>query len=329
MNRRKCLALIVTISALAAAGSAAAAEQESATSYPSRPITIVVPYAAGGGTDLLARTWAEFLRKELGQSVIVENKAGGNGIIGTAFVAKAPPDGYTLYIATYGFPVTPLLVKDAQYSVSDFAPIIRTGSSPLALVVAADSPIKNVQDLLAASRAKPGALNVGTLGDGSQEQMGSQKFQRNAGVKFTEVPYKGGAPAITDMLGGNIQLMFEGLPTVMSFIKGGKLRALGVTGAKRSSQLPDVPTIGEQGINGVEVYSWTGFFAPAKTPGPIIDKLNATFRKGLADPSVAGKIATTFGSDPAGGSPDDLAAFITARVQENAELIKALGIQPQ
>lgn len=308
---------------------AALAQDESASAYPSRLIQIIVPYAAGGGTDLLARTWAEVLRKELGQSVIVENKAGGNGIIGTSFVAKSAPDGYTIYIATYGFPVTPLLVKDAQYAISDFAPIIRTGTSPLALVVAAESPIKNVKDLVAAARAKPGALNVGTLGDGSQEQMGSQKFQSMAGVKLTEIPYKGGAPAITDILGGNIELMFEGLPTVMSFIKSGRLRALGVTGAQRSSQLPDVPTLDEQGVNGVEVYSWTGFLVPAKTPRPIIDKLSAAFRKGLADPAVAGKIAQTFGSDPAGGTPDDFAAFLEARIRENAALIKALGIHPQ
>ena len=310
-------------------GGSALAQEEPAAAYPSRPIQIIVPYAAGGGTDLLARTWAEVLRKELGQPVLVENKPGGNGIIGTSFVAKAPPDGYTLYIATYGFPVTPLLVKDAQYAVKDLAPIIRTGTTPLALVVAPDSPIKSVADLLAAARAKPGALNTGTLGDGSQEQMGSQKFQAIAGVKFTEIPYKGGAPAITDLLGGSIQLMFEGLPTVLSFIKSGKLRALGVTGTQRSSQLPDVPTIDEQGVKGVDVFAWTGFLAPAKTPRPIIDKLNAAFRKGLADPALNSKIAQSFGSEPAGGSSDDFAAFIEARTKENAALISAMGIKQQ
>lgn len=326
MKRRH--AVIGLLLSLASFGTALA-QEEPASAYPSRTIQIIVPYAAGGGTDLLARTWAEVLRKELGQAVVVENKAGGNGVIGTSFVAKAPADGYTIYIATYGFPVTPLLMKDAQYAVSDFAPVIRTGTSPLALVVAAESPIKSVKDLVNAARAKPGSLNVGTLGDGSQEQMGSQKFQTMAGVKFTEIPYKGGAPAITDLLGGNIQLMFEGLPTVMSFIKSGRLRALGVTGAQRSSQLPDVPTVDEQGVKGVEVYSWTGFLVPAKTPRPIIDKLSAAFRKGLADPAVVGKIAQTFGSDAAGGTPDDFAAFLDARIKENAALIKTLAIKPQ
>ncbi|HZL26503.1 MAG TPA: tripartite tricarboxylate transporter substrate binding protein [Acidobacteriaceae bacterium] len=307
----------------------ALAQEEPASAYPSRTIRIIVPYAGGGGTDLLARTWAEVLRKELGQPVIVESRPGGNGIIGTSFVAKAPPDGYTLYIATYGFPVTPLLVKDAQYAVKDFAPIIRTGTTPLALVVAPDSPIKSVADLVGAARAKPGSLNTGTLGDGSQEQMGSQKFQSIAGVKFTEIPYKGAVPAITDLLGGSIQLMFEGLPTVLSFIKSGRLRALGVTGTQRSSQLPDVPTIDEQGVKGVDVFAWTGFLAPAKTPRPIIDKLNAAFRKGLADPAVVSKIAQSFGSESAGGTPEDFAAFIEARTRENAALISAMGIKPQ
>lgn len=321
-------AIIGLLLSLASFGGALA-QEEPASAYPSRSIQIIVPYAAGGGTDLLARTWAEVLRKELGQPVLVENKAGGNGVIGTSFVAKAPADGYTIYIATYGFPVTPLLMKDAHYAVGDFAPIIRTGTSPLALVVAADSPIRSAKDLANAARANPGLLNVGTLGDGSQEQMGSQKFQTMAGVKFTEIPYKGGAPAITDLLGGSIQLMFEGLPTVMSFIKSGRLRALGVTGAHRSSQLPDIPTLDEQGVKDAEVYSWTGFLVPAKTPRPIIDKLSAAFRKGLADPAVVGKIAQNFGSDPAGGTPDDFAAFLDARIRENAALIKTLGIKPQ
>lgn len=326
MQRRNVLLSLPFV--LLSAGSVLA-QQEPVSAYPSKPIQIIVPYAAGGGTDLLARTWAEVLHKNLGQPVVVEDKPGGNGIIGTAFVAKAPADGYTIYIATYGFPVTPLLMKDAQYAVSDFAPVVRTGGSPLALVVAADSPIKSVKQLIAAGTAKPGSLNAGTLGNGSQEQMGLQKFKTATGVKIAEIPYKGGAPGITDLLGGNIQLMFEGLPTVMSFIKSGRLRALAVTGAQRSSQLPDVPTLDEQGIKGVEVYSWTGFLVPAKTPRPIVDKLNAAFRKGLADPAVVGKIATTFGSDPAGGSPDEFAAFLDARIKENAALIETLGVTPQ
>lgn len=307
----------------------ALAQQDPASAYPSRPIQIIVPYAAGGGTDLLARTWAEVLHKNLGQSVLVEDKPGGNGIIGTSFVAKAPPDGYTIYIATYGFPVTPMLMKDAQYAVSDFAPVIRTGTSPLALVVSPESPITSVKQLIAAGMAKPGSLNAGSLGNGSQEQMGLQQFQMATGVKIVEVPYKGGAPAITDLLGGNIQLMFEGMPTVMSFIKSGRLRALAVTGAHRSSQLPDVPTFDELGIKGVEAYAWTGFLVPAKTPRPIVDKLNAAFRKGLDDHALVSKIAATFGSDPAGGSPDDFAAFLQARIRENAALIQRLGVTPQ
>jgi tripartite-type tricarboxylate transporter receptor subunit TctC len=306
-----------------------AQETSAAASYPDRPIRIIVPYAAGGGTDLLARTWAQSLQKELGQTIIVENMPGASGIIGTAYAAKAAPDGYTLYIATYGFPVTPLLIKNAQYSVSDFAPIIRTGTGPLALVVSKDSPYKSAQDIVAAAQAKPSALNVATLGDGSQEQMGSQKFQKSAKVSLTEIAYKGGAPAIVDLMAGHIQLMFEGLPTVMSYIKSDRLKVLGVTGDKRSSQLPDVPTFGEQGLKGVEVYSWTGFLAPAKTPPAIINKLNAAFRKGLADPALANKIASTFGSDPAGGSPQEFATFLAGQTRENAELITAMGIKPQ
>ena len=329
MDRRKFITGAITFATAIGLAPRFVFGQESASAYPTKPIRLIVPYAAGGGTDLLARTWAQVLTTELGQSVIVENMSGVNGVIGTSFAAKAAPDGYTLYIATYGFPVTPLLMANPQYAVSDFAPIIRTGSSPLVLVVSADSPIKSVQDLIAAARAKPGALNVGTLGDGSQEQMGAQKFQSIAGVKFTEIPYKGGAPAITDLMSNNIQLVFEGLPTVMGYIKAGRLRAIGVAGLTRSSQLPDVPTLDEQGVKGMEVYSWTAFLVPARTPRPIINKLNAAFRKGLADPAISGKLAQSFGSDPIGGSPEDLAEFLAARTRENVDLIKSLGIRPQ
>jgi tripartite-type tricarboxylate transporter receptor subunit TctC len=320
------VAALATLSPMQAQG---AQDASAAASYPSRPIRLIVPYAAGGGTDLLARTWAQTLQQQLGQNVIVENMPGANGIIGTAYAAKSAPDGYTLYIATYGFPVTPLLMKNAQYGVSDFAPIIRTGTGPLALVVANKSPFKSAKDIVAAARAKPSVLNVATLGDGSQEQMGSQKFQQSAAVAFTEITYKGGAPAIVDLMAGHIDLMFEGLPTVMSYLKSGNLKVLGVTGSGRSSQLPDAPTFAEQGLSGVEVYSWTGFLAPAKTPPAIIDKLNAAFRKGLADPALSGKIAQQFGSDPAGGSPQEFAAFLAAQTHENADLIAAMGIKPQ
>jgi tripartite-type tricarboxylate transporter receptor subunit TctC len=321
-------ALAATLTLFGAACAQAASDQ-SAASYPNRSIRLIVPYAAGGGTDLLARTWAKTLQGELGQTVIVENMPGANGIIGTAFAAKSPPDGYTLYIATYGFPVTPLLMKNAQYAVSDFAPIIRTGTGPLAMVVAKGSPFKTTHDLIEAAKAKPTALNIATLGDGSQEQMGSQKFQKAAHVALTEITYKGGAPAIVDLMAGHIQVLVEGLPTVMTYLKSGTIRALGVTGATRSSQLPHIPTFAEQGLPGVEVSSWTGFLAPARTPKAIVDKLNAAFRKGLADPAVVGKIAEIFGSDPAGGSPQDFVKFLADQTTENASLIAAMGIQPQ
>lgn len=305
------------------------AQGDAAGAWPAKPIRIVVPYAAGGGTDLLARTWANLLQATLGQNVIVDNRAGGNGVIGTVFAAKAPADGYTVYIATYGFPVTPLLMHNAGYTVADFAPVIRTGAGPLAVVVEAGSPIRSMGELVAAARARPGALNVGTLGDGSQEQMGAQRFQQVAGVKLTEVPYKGGGPALIDLIGGSIQVMFEGLPTVMGHLRAGKVRALAVTGAKRSSQLPDVPTVTELGLAGSEVYSWTGFLVPAKTPRAIVDRLNAAFRKGLADPALMAEIGEKFGSDPAGGTPEDFADFLAARVRENVEVLRSLGVALQ
>jgi len=315
---------IAALCPLAAQGAA-----NPAASYPSKPIRIIVPYAAGGGTDLEARMWAQSLQKNLGQSVIVENMAGSNGMIGTAYAAKAAPDGYTLYIATYGFPVVPLLMKSPRYTVADFAPIIRIGAGPLALVVAANSPFHSTQDVIAAARAKPSSLNVGTLGNGSQEQMGSQKFQKAAKVRLTEIPYKGGAPAMVDLMGGRLQLMFEALPTVMSYIKSGTIRALGATSARRSSQLPNVPTLAEQGLQSVEVTSWYGFLAPAKTPSAYIEKLNAAFRKGLSDPKMTAQMAKLFGSEPVGGTAASFSEFLSTQTRENADLIAKLGIERQ
>lgn len=295
--------------------------------YPNKPITIVIPFAAGGGTDLLARFWGGNLQKELGSPMIYDVRAGAGGVIGTRLAAAAAPDGYTLLIATPAYALNPFLVKNVGYHpVTSFQPIAITGLSPIAVVVAPDSPIKTVKDVVDRARAKPGGLNVGNAGTGSGGQMSAAAFQAHMNVKFTEVPYKGAAPALVDLMGGRTDLQFEAFPSALPGIKGGKLRIIAVTLKKRSVLMPDVPTADESGAPGYDFSSWTGFMAPLKTPRPIVERLNASFRKSLADPVVVKGLADNFGSDPGGGSVDEAVAFVTAKYKENEILAKNIGL---
>jgi len=301
---------------------------QSAANYPAKAITIIVPFATGGGTDLLARFWGAIIQKELGQTVIADVKPGASGSIGTRFVAQAAPDGYTLLIATPSIVMNPYLINNIGYdAIKDFSPIALTGLSPMAVVVPVKSPINSMKDLIDAARAKPGALNVGTYGNGSIGQMAAFNLQAMTGIRLTEIPYKGAAPALVDLVGGRTDLQIEAFPSVLSHIKAGTVKAIAIGTPKRSLMTPNLPPVSET-VPGYTATSWTAFLAPAGTPKPIIDRLHAVFRKGLSDPDTVKRLGDQFGSEPGFGTPEEATKFIAERYKENGELVKRFGIKP-
>src|SRR6202790_377714 len=244
-------------------------------SYPDRTIRIVVPLAAGGGVDFIARTLAQEMAKDLGASVIIENKPGAGTIIGTQAVATSEPDGYTLLMGTFANAVNPGLNSKLPYDPHrDFAPVALIARSFNVVVVNPNSPIRSIPDLIAAAKAEPDKLSYGTYGTGTSAHLAGELFKKMAKVNLTTVPYKGAAPAITDLIGGQIQVMFTTVASAASLIAGGQLRALAVTSAERSPAFPDLPTVAEAGVPGYSAESWYGLFAPAKTPADVIDRLN-------------------------------------------------------
>ena len=297
-----------------AVAAAMAAATPLAMAYPDKTITIVVPTAAGGGNDAMARTIALKLAPLLGQSVIVDNRAGANGAIASEFVARAAPDGHTLmfgYIATHA--MNPALQKLRYDPVADFAPIGLVGYSPTLMVANASVPVKDVKDLVAQLKAKPDKYTYASAGNGTAPHFAAELFKLNAGVVMLGVPYKGSAPAVSDTIGGQTQFMFPSLYTALPHVKAGKLRALAVAGPNRSALLPDVPTLKEAGVEGVDVTQWYAFFAPAKTPRPIIEQLSKALNQVLADKEVIRKIEG-HGAEVASGSPEQLRELVQAEV---------------
>jgi len=318
----------VTLLGGAAAWSVAARAEDSAAGYPTRPITLVVPYAAGGGNDVLARAVAEPMGKMLGQSVVVENHGGAGGSIGTRLVAKAAPDGYTLGLGGTGtLAIDPTLYANVGYDPrKDFAPVGLIATSPLIILVNPAVPAHNVQELIALAKAQPGKLSYASAGRGSGIHLGTVLFAEMAGIQMTHVPYRGSGPALTDLLGGHVQIYFSSLPPAIGLVKDGKLRALGVTALKRSPVFPDVPTVAEQGLPGFEAVLHYGIVAPAGTPRPIVDKLNAALRGALTDETVKKHIATE-GAEPLPTTPDEYAADIDREETKWAALVKKSGAQ--
>ncbi len=300
--------------------------QSALAGYPDHPITLIVPYAPGGGNDVVARAVAEPMSKSLGQPVIIENRGGAGGSVGTRQVAKAAPDGYTLGLGGTGtLAVDPTLYPAVGYDPrKDFAPIGLIATSPLIVLVNQSVPARNVQELIALARAQPGKLNYASAGVGSGIHLGTVLFADIAGIDITHIPYKGSGPALTDLLGGHVQIYFSSLPPAVGLVKDGKLRALGVTGLKRSPSFPDVPTVAEQGLPGFEAVLHYGIVAPAGTPRPIIDKLNAALRAALSDPKVHGHIANE-GAEPLSTSPDEYAADIDREETKWSALVKKSG----
>jgi tripartite-type tricarboxylate transporter receptor subunit TctC len=316
----------IVLAALAAVAASAAPLTATAQAYPAKPITIIVPFSAGGTTDILARVIGQALNKELGQSVIVDNRAGAGGNIGGALAAKAAADGYTLFMGTVGtHAINQSLYKKMPFDpVKDFAPLTRVAMVPNLLVANPAKPYKSVQELIAFAKANRGKVNFGSSGSGSSIHLSGELFNALARVDMVHVPYKGSAPAVSDLLGGQIDIMFDNLPSAIQHVRAGKLRPLAVTTAKRSPELPDVPTIAEAGVPGYEATSWFGMFAPAATPAPVVAKLNAALVKVLADPEVKKKLAEQ-GAEPYSEKPEQFAEFIRKETAKWSKVVKDSG----
>ena len=305
---------------------AAFAAGVSAQAYPTKPIRIVVPFPAGGTTDVLARAAAQKLAETLGQPAVVDNRPGAGGNIGAELVAKSAPDGYTLLMGTVGtHAINPGLYPKLPYDhVKDFAPVILVAGVPNVLVINPALPVNSVPELIAYAKANPGKLNFASSGNGTSIHLSAELFKTMAGVQMTHVPYKGSAPALQDLVGGQVQLMFDNLPSSLALIKGGKLKALAVTSATRAAALPDVPTLAESGLPGFEASSWFGLLAPAGTPPLVIGKLNGEIAKWLATPEAKERLLTQ-GAIAAGGTPEDFARFIAAETAKWQKVVKDSG----
>lgn len=312
--------------AAAVAGAGFTAVPAAAQQYPSKPITIVVPFAPGGTTDILARVIGEALKTELGQPVVIDNRAGAGGNIGAALAAKAVPDGHTLFMGTVGtHAINAALYKKMPFDpIKDFVPLTRVAMVPNLLVAHPARPYKTVRELIAFARANPGKVTFGSSGNGSSIHLSGELFNTLAKVDMIHVPYKGSAPAVTDLVGGQIDIMFDNMPSAIQHVRSGRLKAIAVTTSKRSPELPDVPTIAEAGLPGYEATSWFGLFAPAKTPAPVVATLNTALLKVLADPAIKKKIAEQ-GAEPHGEKSEQFADFIRAESAKWRQVVKAAG----
>lgn len=320
--RRHLLALTLYATLAAALPPLAAAQ----TPYPARPVRIVVPVAPGGGTDYTARLLAEKLAPVMGQPFIVDNRPGGSGNVGVQAVATAPADGYTLVMPITSFPINPSLHKLPFDTVKDFAPVVLAGTLPLVLVVNPALPARSVAELIALARQQPGAVNYANSGTGTTAHLAGELFKRMAGVQMASVNYKGGGPAVTDLLGGHVQAYFATIASVVQHIESGKLRALAVTSSSRVPELPNVPTVAESGLPGFDVTAWFGLFAPANTPRPAIERLNRELVKILALPEVREKMAV-HGMQPGGGTPEALGTFLVSEIDKWGKVVREAGIR--
>jgi tripartite-type tricarboxylate transporter receptor subunit TctC len=299
--------------------------------YPTRPVRVIVPYLAGGAADIFARTLAQKLGDALKQPFLVENRAGANGGIGSEFVAKSAPDGYTL-LATASGPITvnPVLYAKVPYDpVKDFAPVAQCTVYQYVLVTLASSPTRSIADLVDAARAKPGALSYGSTGVGGGNHLAGELFALATGTRLIHVPYKGSAAALADLLGGQLTFMFDTVITSVPQIRAGKLRGFAVSSAKRASSLPDLPTMDEAGIKGFDISQWQGVLAPGGTPGAIVRRLNAEILKAMRTPEMHERMVTKGGNEIVTGTPEDLAALIRSDLQKYAKLVKDARIPAQ
>ncbi|QNN59780.1 tripartite tricarboxylate transporter substrate binding protein [Diaphorobacter ruginosibacter] len=296
--------------------------------YPSKPVRIIVPYPAGGTTDIIARIAANQLTERLKQSFIVENKAGASGAIGSQAVAQAAPDGYTLVMATASsHGINSALQKSLPYdAVKDFAPITVVANTPNIIIANPAVPVKNLQELIALAKKEPGRINFGSTSAGGSPHMSAELLKMMAGIDMTHVPYKGAAPMLTDLIGGQVQIGFDNLPSSIGFVKSGKVRALAVTTARRWPGAPDIPTVAESGVPGYEVSGWFGLLAPAGTPREILNKLQGTIAEAVKSPEVA-KQLNDLGAEPVANKPEVFAQEIKDDVEKWRKVVKTTGVK--
>jgi tripartite-type tricarboxylate transporter receptor subunit TctC len=302
-------------------------EKKASTAYPAKSIRLIVPFAPGGSNDIMARLIGQKLSEAFGQQVVADNRTGASGIIGTDIAAKAPPDGYTLLMMSLTFAVNPSLYRKLPYDThNDLTPVTLVASAPLMLVVHPSVPAKSVQELVAYAKANPGKLNFGSGGPGTTPHLAGEMLKMMIGAQMTHVPYKGGGPALGDLMGGQIQLMLENIPSTLPLVKSGKLRALAVTALKRSPLVQDLPTLDEAGLKGYEIVGWNGLFVPTGTPRAIVSLLHTTTAKALAQPDLKERLAT-LGAEGVGSSPDEFKAFVQAEIRKWARVVKEAGLK--
>ena len=300
-----------------------------AQQFPTRPIRMIVPFAPGGNTDIIGRVFAPRMGEALGEQVVIDNRGGAGGTIGTEMAARAAPDGYTLIMVSAGHTINPAMIKKLNYdSVNDFAPIGVIADVPTAFVVHPSLPVKNVKELVAIAKAKPGEINYSTAGRGTVGHLAAELLQSMAKIKLTTVHYKGSGPSMIDLIAGNVQMQFPSMPAGLLHSNGGRLRMIAQTGEKRSPAAPNVPTMEEQGLKGFVVASGFAMFAPAGTPRPIIDRVNAALVKALNDPAVKGNLAKQ-GADVVASSPEQHNKFNRSEIAKWIKVARQAGIQPE
>ena len=317
------MALVVT----ATAGVLSAAPAQAQGTWPDKPLKLVVPYPAGGNADNTARLLATQLGQRLGQQVVVDNRPGGSGTIGAAVVAKAPADGYTLLLDATAFTVNPSLFPKLPFDAAkDFAPISLVLQVPLLMVVSANSPFQSVADVAKAAKARPGHLTYASAGNGGAQHLAGELFKQGQKVALTHIPYRGGAPALTDLIGGQVDLMFSATTASGPFVKSGKLRALAISSPRRVEGWESVPTVAESGVPGFQVSEWNGLFAPAGTPRPVLERLEAETRAIVASPEMKKRFAE-LGVQGVGSSAQEFSSFLKAETTKWAEVIRTSGIR--
>ena len=318
MNNNKSLFLLTLICFVCSAAQA--------QTYPSKTVRLVVPFAAGGSTDIIGRVLAQKLTEAWGQQVIVDNRPGGSTVIGTDIVAKSPPDGHVLLVTPAPFTIVPSLIKKLPYDpAKDFEPITLINTTPLVVVVHPGVPAKNIKELVALAKAKPGVMNFGSSGSGGSNHLAGELFNTMANVKIVHVPYKGNAPALADLVGGHIDIVFNGLTSALPFIKSGKLRALGMTSRTRTAALPDMPTLDESGLKGFQAVAWNGLTGPARMPKEAVAKAADAVARIMKSPELAEHLKRE-GSDPVGSSTPEYAAFLRDEIAKWKKVIERAGI---